>query len=89
MPITRFQDPLSTALEHEILAEKAATLGRLLKRLDKILSQLQSFEARSYAIVDGCEDADRTRLIEARRRGIVACGHPAGKSAGLPAPNGS
>ena len=37
-------DPLQAALEHEIMAEKAATLGRLLKVLEQKLSDLQTYE---------------------------------------------
>lgn len=40
-------DPLEAALEHEIMAEKAATLGRLLARLEKALQALEA-----------CDDAD-------------------------------
>jgi len=39
------QDPLAAALDQEIIGEKAATLGRLLKQLDKALADLANFEA--------------------------------------------
>jgi len=35
-----FSDPLSAALQHEILGEKASTLGRLQKKLETALSRL-------------------------------------------------
>lgn len=35
------QDPLSAALEHEVLAEKAATYGRLVQKLEKALAKLR------------------------------------------------
>jgi len=38
-------NPLNAALEHEVLAEKAATYGRLLARLEKALKALREFEA--------------------------------------------
>jgi len=38
------KDPLQQALEHEIMAEKAGTLGRLLKRLEKQLAALRAHE---------------------------------------------
>jgi hypothetical protein len=37
-------DPLAAALEQEILAEKAATYARLLKRLEKALKALRDNE---------------------------------------------
>lgn len=37
-------DPLSAALEHEILAEKAGTYARLLKRLEEALAKLRAYE---------------------------------------------
>lgn len=42
------KDPLTAALEHEVLAEKAATYGRLLARLEKALEALREFE-RAHA----------------------------------------
>lgn len=38
------QDPLTASLEHEVLAEKAATYGRLVQKLEKALVQLREFE---------------------------------------------
>lgn len=38
------KDPISASLEHEILAEKAATHGRLLKQLEKTLAALNDPE---------------------------------------------
>lgn len=46
-------NPLNAALEHEILAEKAATYGRLLKRLEEALAELREAEA-----VEGVEAVD-------------------------------
>jgi len=34
------QDPLTVVLEHEVLAEKAATYGRLVQQLEKALARL-------------------------------------------------
>lgn len=39
------KDPLSAALEHEVLAEKAATYGRLVTKLEKALKALRKFES--------------------------------------------
>lgn len=50
-------DPLSAALEHEILAEKAGTYARLLKRLEKAMQ-----EARSAEGVTGTE---KEKLLDA------------------------
>lgn len=36
------QDPLAAALEHEVMAEKAGTLGRLTRNLEKCLDRLAS-----------------------------------------------
>lgn len=47
------KDPLSAVLDHEILAEKAATYGRLLKRLEKALAALRD---------DDANDCEETRL---------------------------
>ena len=38
-------DPLTASLDHEVRAEKAGTLGRLLERLDKHLDRLNALEA--------------------------------------------
>jgi len=38
------QDPLSAALEHEIMAEKAGTLGRLTRKLEDALARLAQAE---------------------------------------------
>ncbi|WP_321334018.1 DUF6665 family protein [Breoghania sp.] len=38
-------DPIERALEHEVLAEKASTLGRLQKRLEKALARLAECRA--------------------------------------------
>ena len=50
-------DPLSAALEHEILAEKAGTYARLLKRLEKALQ-----EARS---AQGATGTEKEQLLDA------------------------
>lgn len=38
-------DPVEAALEHEVLAEKASTLGRLQARLERALARLAAAEA--------------------------------------------
>lgn len=38
------QDPLTAALEHEVLSEKAATYGRLVQQLEKALQALHAYE---------------------------------------------
>jgi hypothetical protein len=38
------QNPVSASLEHEVLAEKAATYSRLVMKLEKALAQLREFE---------------------------------------------
>lgn len=38
------EDPLAAALEHEVLAEKAATYGRLVQKLEKALAALRAYE---------------------------------------------
>lgn len=40
-------DPISETIEHEVLAEKAATYGRLLKRLEIALGKLQEADTDS------------------------------------------
>lgn len=42
-------DPLSAALAHEILAEKAGTYGRLMRRLEKSLAALTTFDENHSA----------------------------------------
>lgn len=37
-------DPLAASLEHEVLAEKAATYGRLVQKLEKALAALRAYE---------------------------------------------
>lgn len=37
-------DPIERALEHEVLAEKASTLGRLQRQLERKLARLADFE---------------------------------------------
>ena len=46
-------DPLEQALEHEVLAEKASTLGRLQTRLERALARLRSFEGEQGAQGEG------------------------------------
>ncbi|MEC9368335.1 MAG: hypothetical protein VX871_06525 [Pseudomonadota bacterium] len=38
------KDPLTAALEHEVLAEKMSTYGRLLKRFEETLVALRAYE---------------------------------------------
>lgn len=46
------KDPLSAALEHEVLAEKAATYGRLVKRLEQALDALRGFDSAHGEFAD-------------------------------------
>lgn len=39
------KDPLTAALEHEVLAEKMSTYGRLLRRLEEALSAYRAGES--------------------------------------------
>ena len=39
------KDPLSASLEHEVLAEKAATYSRLVQKLEKALAALRDDES--------------------------------------------
>jgi Family of unknown function (DUF6665) len=55
---TQDLDPLSAALEHEVLAEKAGTLARLGKKLERRLARLVEFEAEGIS-----DEARRARLI--------------------------
>ncbi len=59
------QDPLTAALEHEILAEKAATLGRLNRRLDKALAALENHDCAAPASADRQSSAHRDFLLDA------------------------
>lgn len=61
-PSAAFIDPLSAALQHEILGEKASTLGRLQKKLETALSQLEA----ERAIWPADTIALERRLAEAR-----------------------
>lgn len=56
------KDPLAAALHHEIINEKASTLGRLQKKLEIALSQLE--DARSRDQMD--EDLIKQKLTQAR-----------------------
>lgn len=51
-------NPLNAALEHEVLAEKAATYGRLLARLEKSLKALREFEGANESRHDAGEVHD-------------------------------
>ncbi|MBA5775793.1 hypothetical protein H2509_01485 [Stappia sp. F7233] len=46
---TSDRDPLSRLLEQEVMGEKAATLGRLMKKLETALSRLRAHEERLEA----------------------------------------
>ncbi len=41
------EDPLTAALEHEVLAEKAATYGRLVTKLEKALERYREDETEA------------------------------------------
>lgn len=43
------KDPLSLLLEQEVMSEKAATLGRLMRKLETALSRLKAHEERLAA----------------------------------------
>lgn len=45
-PLFERDNPLNEVLEHEVLAETAATYARLLEKLDAALAALREFEAR-------------------------------------------
>ncbi|GAB4231515.1 MAG: hypothetical protein Kow0032_13790 [Methyloligellaceae bacterium] len=47
------EDPLSAALEHEVLAEKAATYSRLLDKLQKALARLEREESEEALAAAG------------------------------------
>jgi hypothetical protein len=50
-------DPVSAALEHEVLAEKAATYARLMKRLEETLQALAALDG----IAQFTPDANQSR----------------------------
>ena len=58
---TADKDPLAAALEQEIFSEKASTLSRLIKKLEKALDHLREAEADPSA----SDDLKRDRLAEA------------------------
>ncbi|MEL7525621.1 MAG: DUF6665 family protein [Pseudomonadota bacterium] len=58
---TADKDPLAAALEQEIFSEKASTLSRLTKKLEKALDLLNETDADPAAT----DDLKRERLAEA------------------------
>ena len=46
-------DPLTACLEQEVLAEKAATYGRLVTQLEKALAKYQEEESEEALLSDG------------------------------------
>ncbi|WP_421984353.1 DUF6665 family protein [Roseibium sp.] len=58
---TADQDPLAAALEQEIFSEKASTLSRLIKKLEKALALL----SEANGDPDATEDLKRERLAQA------------------------
>ncbi len=52
-------DPLTASLDHEVRAEKAGTLGRLMQRLDKKLAAVAALDDRP-----DCADDDRQRVLD-------------------------
>ncbi|MDJ0932614.1 DUF6665 family protein [Breoghania sp.] len=48
-------DPLQKALDHEVLQEKASTLGRLQRRLERELACLAEFEQSGSDDAECCE----------------------------------
>lgn len=57
------QDPLTASLEHEVLAEKAATYGRLVQRLEKALKALREYE-------DALSSPEHEALLNAAGRAL-------------------
>lgn len=62
------KDPLALALEQEVLAEKADTLARLMKKLERALSRLAAHEERLAKAADDpatppADPARRDRLV--------------------------
>ncbi|MXN63399.1 hypothetical protein GR183_00650 [Stappia sp. GBMRC 2046] len=61
------QDPLTRALEQEVLGEKADTLARLMTRLEKALAKLSAHEERiaeaETAGAEAPDPAQRPRLV--------------------------
>ena len=54
-------DPLAAALDFEIMAEKAGTHGRLLRRLDAALERLRAFDAGDETVATS--GPDRADLV--------------------------
>ena len=52
------------ALQHEVMEEKAATLGRLTQTFERAFAALRAFEAASGADVEQRRAAERQALIE-------------------------
>jgi len=62
------KDPLSASLEHEVLAEKAATYGRLVAKLEKALEALREFEENAGAKNPECPLEGREARPNGRRQ---------------------
>lgn len=68
-------DPLQAALEHEILSEKASTLGRLLRELEKRLADLRDYEQPAVEMSAGEDPAPPSASDPIRRQKIEAAGN--------------